>query len=192
MFPAYLSYLLGNETSLTTALLGSLACMSGLIVFFSLLGAVSFGVGTILLHYLPFFGIIAGAAVIIMGMTLIANIELPVFRIPVKLTDKRNIISLFLFGLAYGLASTSCSAPLLFSILFYATASGGFIEGIVAFMIYAMGIGLPIIITSVLVVKAKHLLLGRIASLTPTLRKISGIVVVFFGIYLIYLHISYR
>lgn len=176
---------------MTTTLLGSLACLLGLFAIFLFLGAIASSIGTILFHYVPFFGIIAGAAVIIMGIILISNMKLPVFQMPMRAVEKRGIIGFFIFGLVYGLASTSCSAPLLFSTLFYAALSGSLIDGVIIFIVYAMGMGLPLITTSILIVKAKHLLLRRIVNLTPILKKVSGIVVIFLGIYLLYLNLTY-
>jgi len=48
--------------------------------------------------------------------------------------------------------------------------------------------GLPIIITTILVAKAKELTLERIVKMTPWLQKISGTVLIFIGVYLIYFY----
>jgi len=54
--------------------------------------------------------------------------------------------------------------------------------------VYAMGMGLPIIITTILVAKAKKFMLKRIMKMMPWFQKISGIVLITIGIYLIYFY----
>ena len=58
----------------------------------------------------------------------------------------------------------------------------------ITFVVYAIGMGLPIIITTIFVVKAKKLMLRRIVKMMPWVQKISGIVLIVIGIYLIYFY----
>jgi len=84
------------------------------------------------------------------------------------------------------LAALGCSAPIFFSVLFYAIVAGGPLQGIIAFMVYAIGIGFPLIITTTLVARARGLVLKRMVKVTPLLHKISGIFLLFIGAYIVY------
>jgi len=53
------------------------------------------------------------------------------------------------------------------------------------------GIGVPLIVTSVLDARAKEVMIGRISRATERLQRLSGFVLVAVGIYLIYYNYVY-
>jgi cytochrome c biogenesis protein CcdA len=53
-----------------------------------------------------------------------------------------------------------------------------------------LGVGIPLIITSILVATAKRPLLLKINNITPRLYKFSGVVLILVGIYLIYTYMA--
>jgi cytochrome c biogenesis protein CcdA len=85
------------------------------------------------------------------------------------------------------LAGVGCSAPIFLSVLVYAISSG-LINGVITFITYALGMGVPLIITSVLLAEAKEYIIRKISRATPLLQKSSGIVLIIVGIYLLYLY----
>ncbi len=58
----------------------------------------------------------------------------------------------------------------------------------ITFVVYAIGMGLPIIITTILVAKAKKFMLERMVKMIPWFQKISGIILIIIGAYLIYFY----
>ena len=63
-------------------------------------------------------------------------------------------------------------------------------NGIVDFLVYSAGMGVPLIITTILMAQAKKMLLNKLTNATPMLQKVSGIVLVIVGAYLIYYYVS--
>jgi len=185
MLPGYISYYIGTKASLEKAVPEGAACALGLIAVFSAIGIIASMLGSFVSRYIPLFELVAGPAAVFMGVAMMMKIRLPVFWAGIRAPKRRGPIGIFLYGAVYGLATMGCSAPLFFSVLFYAIATGGYLQGIVTFTVYAAGMGLPLIITTVLVAKAKELMLERIIEATPLLQRISGIVLAVIGVYLI-------
>lgn len=185
MLPGYISYYLGTRGSWGETLRGGVACTLGLLAVFSSIGVVVSTLGSFVAHYVSFMELAAGIATIFMGVTILAGIRLPTFLTGLRAPKQRGLIGLFLYGIVYGMAIMGCSAPIFFSILFYAVAAGGFLYSLITFMVYALGMGLPMIITTILVAKAKKFMLQRLVKATPWFQKISGIVLVVIGVYLI-------
>ncbi|MFQ5758117.1 MAG: cytochrome c biogenesis CcdA family protein, partial [Candidatus Bathyarchaeia archaeon] len=188
MLPGYISYYIGTRSSLGRAIYGGVACTLGLLTVFSIIGVAVSMLGSFVSRYMPFLELVAGLAAILMGISIIIEIKFPTFLTKLRAPKQRGLVGIFLYGIIYGLATMGCSAPIFFSILFYAVAAGGPLYGTITFVVYAIGMGLPIIVTTILVAKAKKLLLERIVKATPWFQKISGIVLIIIGVYLIYFY----
>jgi cytochrome c biogenesis protein CcdA len=185
MLPGYLSYYLGKKKTIETAISSGLACTLGLIAVFSVIGVGVALAGSVITQYIPLLEVIAGSIAIILGVSMLTNIKFPtLFKISRAPTQK-GLPGLFLYGIAYGLATLGCSAPIFFSTLFYALTSGGFLAGIVTFVVYAIGMGLPILLITILLAKTKTQLLNRVMNVMPWFEKISSVIIIAIGIYLI-------
>ncbi len=188
MLPGYISYYMGRKASLEKAVSGGVACTLGLLAVFSAIGVGVSTLGSFVSRYIPLLELVAGLIVIIMGISMIVEIRFPTFFTTLRAPKQGGLIGFFLYGVVYGLAALGCSVPIFFSIFFYAVATGGALYGITTFVVYAMGMGLPIIVTSVLVAKTKKLLLERLLKMIPWFQKISGLVLITIGAYLIYFY----
>jgi cytochrome c biogenesis protein CcdA/PKD repeat protein/peroxiredoxin len=185
MLPGYLSYYLGKKKTIETAISSGIACTLGLITVFSVIGVGVALAGSVISQYIPLLEVIAGSIAIILGVSMLTNIKFPtLFKISRAPTQK-GLPGLFLYGIAYGLATLGCSAPIFFSTLFYALTSGGFLAGIVTFVVYAIGMGLPILLITILLAKTKTQLLNRVMNVMPWFEKISSVIIIAIGIYLI-------
>jgi cytochrome c-type biogenesis protein len=190
MLPGYISYYMGTTSSLEKAIPSGIACALGLITVFSVIGAISSLFGSVVNPYIPLFELVAGVVIIFLGVGMLAEPRFLSFFLPLKAPKRKGIFGIFLYGVVYGLAALSCSAPIFFAVLFWAITSGGFISGIVTFMVYAAGMGGPLILITVLVALAKEATLSKIAEITLLVQKIGGIILIIVGIYLIYFYYS--
>jgi len=191
MLPGYISYYMGAKVSMEKALAGAVACTLGLLTVFSAIGVVVSTLGRFISQYIPLLELAAGLVVVSMGISMIVEIRFPTFFTISTAPTQRGLIGVFLYGVAYGLATLGCSAPIFFSILFYAVAAGRSLYGIITFVVYAIGMGLPITITTILIAKAKKFLLKRMMNMLPWLQKIGGLVLITIGAYLIYYYITF-
>ena len=60
MLPGYISYYLGQDSSLSRAITGSLICTLGLMTIYSLMGLISFALGTVLHQVIPLLNVFSG------------------------------------------------------------------------------------------------------------------------------------
>ncbi|MFQ6127222.1 MAG: cytochrome c biogenesis CcdA family protein [Candidatus Heimdallarchaeota archaeon] len=189
MLPGYVGYYLGTKTNLKNAGVGSIACSLGLLTVFSMIGVAASLVRNLVNAYVWALELLAGIITIFMGLALLTELKSQWFIIPVKAPEQKGLLGLFFYGIVYGLATISCASPIFFSILFYAFAAGGAVEAFVTFVIYALGMGFPLILITITVSKARHWLLKRIVELIPLIRRLSGLLLIFIGAYLIYYYI---
>ena len=189
MLPGYISYYIGAKPSLERAIPAGIVCTSGLLAVFSMVGLAVSAFGSLASRYISFLELVAGVLVILMGTVTIARIRFPTLLGVVsklKAPKTRGLSGIFLYGVAYGLATLACSAPIFFSMLFYALASGGPLYGLTTFIVYAIGMGIPLLITTILVAKVKKIVLEKIVRLTPLFQEISGIILILIGTYILY------
>lgn len=189
LLPGYISYYLGTRQSFGSGLSGGLICTLGIITIFTVVGALTSGLGTLLYPIIPLLDLVAGAVVTSMGIIILTGIRLPYVSLPTRISKRKGLIGFYIFGIAYGSAGVGCSAPIFLSVLFYAMAKG-LIDGMLAFVTYAAGMGVPLVVTAVLVVGAKELVVRKIAKATLWLEKVSGILLVIVGLYLFYFYYS--
>lgn len=191
MLPGYISYYVGSKTSLRKAVPDGVACTLGLITVFSIIGAIASILGSVINPYITILELVAGIVTIFLGISMLTEIKLPRFSVSLKAPEQKGVTGIFFYGALYGLAALGCSAPIFFAVLFWAIAGGGLLNGIVTFIVYAVGMGLPLILTTVLVAMAKEIALKRIVEMLPLLQKISGLILIIIGIYLIYFYYSF-
>lgn len=189
LLPGYISYYLGSRPSLERTIFSGLACTIGLMTIFSAIGGSASSLGALLPDLIPVLDIISAAIVTLMGISILAEIRLPYVSMTPRISKRKGLVGLYVFGVAYGLAAAGCSAPIFLSILFYAMTKG-LLHGTVTFVSYALGMGLPLTITSLLVAEAKQFIIRKIANAVLWLHKISGIVLIIVGVYLFYFYYS--
>jgi cytochrome c biogenesis protein CcdA/PKD repeat protein/thiol-disulfide isomerase/thioredoxin len=185
MLPGYISYYMGSRTSFKRTVTGGVACSFGLMTVFSVIGIGVALVGSVITQYIPLLELVAGILAIIMGISLLTEIKFPSIFTITRAPNQKGLLGIFLYGIAYGLATLGCSAPIFFSTLFYAITAGGLAAGIVTFLVYAAGMGIPIILTTILLAKTKDYLLNRIIRAMPWFQKISSLLLIVIGSYLI-------
>ncbi len=185
MLPAYISYYIGSETSLRGAVPSGIVCSLGLISVFSLIGLAAVAARALIYPYLHLLEIAAGVIVIGFGVAMLVKVNISVASISVQPSTRRGYVGLFLYGIAYGMAAVGCSAPIFFSIVIYAIVAGGPIQGMLTFMVYALGMGVPLTVITYLVAKAKKIILDKIRSFMPSIQRFSGILLILIGTYLI-------
>jgi len=189
MFPGYISYYMGTKISTHMAALGGATCTAGILTVFGLIGVAASLLGSVIHSYVVWLELVAGIVTLFMGIVLLAQVGLPVFLGRLKAPKHKGFVGLFFYGIVYGLATLGCSAPIFFAVLFWAI-SGGLLNGVANFLVYSAGMGVPMIITTILVAQAKKRLVNKLTNATPILQKVSGIVLVVVGAYLIYYYLS--
>lgn len=189
MLPGYVSYYLGAKSSPTNWVSGGIACTLGLVLVFALVGTAASIVGAALNPYIPLLELVAGVVTIGMGITTLFGKEFLRLTIPSKAPRQKGLVGIFLYGVTYGLATLGCSAPVFFAVLFWAITSDGILGGVFTFVVYAVGMGLPLISTTILVSLAKERMLRSLMKALPKIQKASGVFLILIGVYLLYFYV---
>lgn len=187
LLPGYMSFYLGSRSSVPRAVSGGIACTLGLMTVFSIIGGLASSLGAMLHSLIPVLDLLTAAILIVMGVGTIMEMRLPYVSIPVKPSQRRGLIGLYLFGIVYGFAGAGCSAPIFLSVLSFAI-SRGFPGGVIIFIAYVVGMGVPLVVTNVLLAEAKEYVITKISSATPWFSKASGVVLIAVGLYLFYFY----
>lgn len=161
MLPAYIGYYIGSREEgyeerpialrLGQAMLvGGTAALAFLFLF-GTFGVVWSAVGTFLRDVMPYIAIIVGITLVFLGAYMV--VFMLVNKRSLSLiptigvnwgTGSKGLVSVFLFGLAYALATLSCTFPIFLAILAQGQVIGGY-AAFIMFLIYGAGMGVGLI-----------------------------------------------
>lgn len=154
MLPIYISYFAGGgERSTKKALSGALGFVSGFTLIFVAMGALAGTIGSFLGEYKGAVNVISGLVVILFGLNFLGIFKLNLFRgssKTVRSTDM-DFFSAMLFGVIFSLGWTPCVGAFLGSALMLASQQGHVIEGMLMLLCYSLGLGIPFLLSAVLI-----------------------------------------
>lgn len=154
MLPIYISYFAGGgERSLRKTLTGSLGFVAGFSVIFVLMGALAGTVGSFLREHQTAVNIVSGLVVIFFGLNFLGVFHINLFRGSQKSVDAKNMnfFSAVLFGMIFSVGWTPCVGAFLGSALMLASQQGHVVEGMLMLLAYSLGLGIPFILSAVLI-----------------------------------------
>jgi cytochrome c-type biogenesis protein len=183
MLPAYLSlYLSAHEVDfgkrpsvsrLMRALLVGATISSGFVLLFGLAGLLFSAGGTLLLEVMPTLGIVIGGVLVLVGLWMLfgGTLHASAFeRLSGRVGDPRTISErgFFLFGLAYGAASLSCTLPAFLAVIGSSLASGGIVAGARRFLGFALGMAAVLVSLTLAIAFFKQGLVKWLRQAVPT------------------------
>ena len=201
MLPAYLSLYLGAQEEgfadrpvlarLLRALLVGATVSSGFVLLFGLAGVIISAGGNALLGAMPWVAILIGGALILLGLWVLAGrgLYFSVFeRFASRVGDPGNVSTrgFFLFGLAYGAASLSCTLPVFLAVVGGGISAGGFFSGAGRFFGYGLGMASVFLALTLALAFFKQGLVLRIKEAVPYVRLASAVLLVLAGGYMIF------
>ena len=158
MLPIYISYFAGGgERSTKKTLTGAIGFVVGFTVVFILMGALAGTVGSFLKEHQTAVNIISGIVVIFFGLNFLGVFKLNLFRGSNRSVDTSNMgfFSAVLFGMIFSLGWTPCVGAFLGSALMLASQQGSVLVGTLMLLAYSLGLGVPFILSAVLIDKLK-------------------------------------
>ena len=184
MLPIYISYFAGGNTKDSKKTLScALGFVFGFTCIFVSLGALAGTLGSLLKQYQSFVNIISGVIVIFFGLNFLGVLKFSIFRSTGTSfnTDNLNFFSSILFGVIFSLGWTPCVGAFLGSALMMASQQGKTIVGMFMLLAYSFGLGIPFILSAVLIHRLKDTF-DFIKRNYSFINKISGIFLIFVGI----------
>lgn len=154
MLPVYVSYFAGGgERSGRRTLTCALGFVLGFTLVFCAMGALAGTVGSLLARYRTALNIVCGAVVIIFGLSYLGLFSLGFMRgsrIKAK-TENMGFFSALVFGIVFSIGWTPCVGAFLGSALMLASQRAHVTEGILMLLAYSAGLGLPFVLSAVLI-----------------------------------------
>lgn len=202
MLPAYLSLYLGARDSgfyqrsvgfrTLKALLVGLIVSAGFVTLFAIVGAGISAGGSFLIPAMPWIALFIGLSLVVLGLAMLAGRSVPAgfmgriagrFRKP----GSSGVRGFFLFGVAFGAASLSCTLPIFLMVVGSALASGGFISGLAQFVSYGVGMGLVLIgLTLGIAIFKEGIVVSGLRAVLPWAERAAAVLVVAAGGYILY------
>ena len=203
MLPAYLSYFLGLEGQQTStdsagvahaptapvpqALRVSAAVTAGFLVVFAVLGVAWSSVSGLIGTRLPYVTIVIGFALVVLGIAMLRGFE-PALSLPKLQLDsnRRELGSMFLYGISYAVASLSCTIPIFVAIVSTTLKQESFVAGVATFVAYGLGMGMTLAVLTLAVALARSGIVRTFRRVLPYMNRISGVFLIVAGIFVSY------
>jgi cytochrome c-type biogenesis protein len=165
------------------AIIAALLFVVGFSTVFVALGAGASAIGSVLRFYSHELGIIAGIAIIIMGLHFLGITPIEFLYRQAKL-DVHKPVGLwgaYVMGLAFALGWTPCIGPILATILAVAASEATVMKGAGLLAVYSLGLGVPFIIAA-LAVEPFAAFLVRFRAYLGHMEKVMGGLLVLTGL----------
>ena len=154
MLPIYVSYFAGGgERSTGRTLSCAAGFVAGFTVVFMAMGALAGTIGSFLVEYQKAVNLVSGVIVIMFGLNYLGLFRWNLFHGGSRVMDTRNmtVFSAALFGVIFSLSWPPCVGAFLGSALLLASQQGHVLEGMAMLLAYSLGLGIPFLISAVLI-----------------------------------------
>lgn len=191
---AYVSGLTGQALEQPTAeqrrrvLAGIGLFILGLATIFTLLGASASALGGFLLDHFSFLTRVAGAIVIVMGLSFLGLFR-PRFlwrerRLVEAHRVRSGVAGAYPLGCAFGLGWTPCIGPVLGVLLTFAAQEGNTFRGAFLLFVYSLGLGLPFFLLGLGMYRGSRTV-SWLRRKAVVMERVSGAIMVAIGILLV-------
>lgn len=187
MLPIYISYFVGGgERSTKKTLIGATGFVTGFTMIFVALGALAGTLGGLLARHQNLVNIISGAVVIFFGLHFLGVVKLHFFKGSSRSieTEDMGFFAAMLFGMVFSLGWTPCVGAFLGSALALASQQAHVFEGMLMLLAYSLGIGIPFILSAVLIDYLKSAF-NWIKKHYTIINYMSGVVLIIVGILMV-------
>ena len=192
----------GNKKSVKRLLISGLATALGLITFNIILGSIIgiLGVGfgkslglagdnpSIVVRWLR--GIV-GVLILYLGFSHATGRGNPFGKLghlwspKLPSQESSSFRKLYSYGFGYTLLGIGCGGPIMAGLIVFALSQGGFADALLAFGVYSLTMALLMIVVSMLIALSKETLLQGLRQSTGTIQRVSGILLLLVGAFLI-------
>jgi len=206
MLPVYLSLYLGAKDSdfQNRSLLYRMAKASwitavvtaGFALLFGVVGVAVAAGGSFLMGITPWLAVVVGGVLMLLGAWMLTGRTLSfhfILKWAGKVGDPREIslAGFFLFGVAFGATSLSCTLPIFLMVVGSSVTAGDFTAGVFQFISYILGMGsVLLVLTLGMAIVKEGVVVGMLRSFLPYVQKISALLLLSAGGYIVYYWLS--
>lgn len=186
MLPIYISYFAGGDadTGSKKTLRNAAGFMIGFTLVFIILGAFAGIFGGLLHRYQTLLNIITGIIVLLFGLNFIGVFKINILNSTHGLKNtyqNKGFLGAIILGIVFSIGWTPCVGAFLGSALMLASQQGSAIQGILLLLCYSLGLGIPFLISAVLINRLKNTI-GFIKKNYRVINFISGLFLIITGI----------
>lgn len=189
MIPIYISYFIGeNDKKSNKVILNSVGFVLGFTIVFLILSIFASSLGSILSSNIKYIKILFGVIIIAFGLNYMELLKIKFLnKTNVRKSDTKNLnfIKALIFGILFSISWTPCIGTFLSSALLLIASEQDMLKGILLMLLYSIGLGIPFIISAILIDKLKNVF-NFIKQHYDIIKKLSGIILIISGIYIIF------
>jgi cytochrome c-type biogenesis protein len=191
LLPAYLGLLVADEApggravAMRRAARFAAGMTVGFVAVFGLVGAVLAPLALSIERYLPIVTVVMGVALVGLGGWLLAGRQLgiPGLAGHGSAPTAASWWSQIGYGVSFALASLSCTIAPFLAVTAGALSTGGALGVASAFLAYALGMGIVVLVLALAVVTARTSLVGSMRRVGALISRGSGVLLVVAGAY---------
>ena len=191
MLPAYLALVArGSERSRSEALIRALSATAimafGFLLVFGMFALAIAPISLSVQKYLPYATVVIGLALVVMGVAMLAGREIRFMMPRVSSSPSQALGSMFVYGIAYAVASLTCTIGPFLAVTFSTFRSDSFLAGVLSYSAYAAGMTVLVGVLAVSTALASTTAVSQLRSLMPVIGRLGGVVMVLIGLYVGY------
>jgi cytochrome c biogenesis protein CcdA len=193
LLPTYLVYFLGMENlrpgaeraSVLRALKVSLAVSAGFMSIFVIIGAVTKLSTNWFVEKAQWVSLAIGVGLIVLGIAMLFGYRLPFTTPKLDVGQRdRSVRSMYVFGIAYAVASMGCTIPTFTGVVLGSFSTAGLGKGIAAIGLYGVGMALVVTGLTVTLASANTALLRILRRGMAWFEQLAGVLLILTGMYL--------
>ena len=186
MLPIYMTYFAGQQLNNNPkrTLLNAVGFVAGFTLLFVVLGAFAGTVGRFFREHMTVLNIVTGSIVIVFGLNFLGVLKIGFLnRTKAHRMDvgRLGFFSSMLFGIVFAVSWTPCVSAFLGTALMMAAGSGSSTVGIMMLLCYSLGLGIPFVLSAVLIGKLKSAF-DFIKRNYKVIHTVSGVLLILLGI----------
>lgn len=188
LVPIYISYFAGQDSKKHKAIINSLAFVIGFSIVFIILAVVANRFGTVIVGVTKYVKVAFGIIIVILGLNYMDILKLNLFNKFKKFqmnVKNLNFIKSLIFGILFVLSMTPCVGTFLTSAILLIATEEKIVNGIFLIVLYCLGLGIPFIISAILIDKLKNVF-NLIKKNYKVIKFICGLILIIMGIYLMF------
>lgn len=158
MLPIYISYFAGGgERTIKKTLKCAIGFTFGFTAVFTTMGALAGTLGSFLANHQSIVNAVCGLVVIFFGLSYLGVFNINIFRGSRHEIKSKDMcfLSALAFGSIFSIGWTPCVGAFLGSALMMASTSGQTFSGILMLLSYSLGLGIPFILSALLIDQLK-------------------------------------
>lgn len=187
MLPIYISYFAGEDNKkISKAVINSIGFVLGFTIVFIILSIFASSLGNLINKNIKYLKILFGIVIILLGLNYMEILKLNFLNRTKRLknnTKNLNFVKAVIFGILFSISWTPCIGTFLSSALLLVAKQQDMIKGIILMLIYSIGLGIPFIISAILLEKLK-VMFNFIKKNYSKIKIISALILIIMGIYI--------